>query len=170
MAEVQVRVARIETLAVEAVVNAANRVLAPGGGVDGAIRTAAGPELNRLLEHAGPLEEGAALATPGFQLPAPWIIHTVAPIWRAPGAEREKLARLAQCYRSCIETAADLNLSSVAFPALGTGAFGWPKALACTTAVAAVRRALGRHRVVRAVTFCCFVEEDAALYRATLAQ
>jgi O-acetyl-ADP-ribose deacetylase (regulator of RNase III) len=166
MASLDVKIGRIETIAVDVVVNAANRALHPGGGVDGAIRAAAGSELNRLLAHAGGLEEGAALATPGFQLPAPWIIHTVAPIWRAPGPESEKIARLAQCYRSCIETAADLSLRTIAFPALGTGAFGWPKPLACTTALAAVQTALARFKGLRSVTFVCFTAADAAVYRA----
>jgi O-acetyl-ADP-ribose deacetylase (regulator of RNase III) len=122
-----------------------------------------------LLDHAGPLEEGAALATPGFQLPSAWVIHTVAPVWRAPGIEREKVARLAQCYRSCLETAADLNLKSIVFPALGTGAFGWPKPLACETAVGAVRQAAARFKVVERVVFCCFAAEDATIYEAVLA-
>jgi O-acetyl-ADP-ribose deacetylase (regulator of RNase III) len=165
MAELCVMVARIEALGVDAIVNAANTGLWPGGGVDGAIRAAAGPELTRLLDRQGPLEEGAALATPGFQLPAPWVIHTVAPIWRAPGQERDKVGRLAQCYHSCIETAADLNLRSIAFPALGTGAFGWPKPLAGQTAVMAARAAAARFAVIETVQFCCFSEADAALYR-----
>lgn len=155
-------------MAVDAIVNAANGALAPGGGVDGAIRAAAGPELDRLLAHAGGLEEGAALATPGFQLPAPWIIHTVAPIWRAPGLEADKIARLSQCYRSCIEAAADLSLSTLAFPALGTGAFGWPKPLACETALGGVRAALARFKGLQSVIFVCFSSDDAAVYRDAL--
>lgn len=168
MAVLEVIVARIETLAVDAIVNAANGKLWPGGGVDGAIRAAAGAELNRLLEHASPLEDGAALATPGFRLPAPWIIHTVAPVWQAPGPEREKVARLAQCYRSCLEAAVDLNLRVVAFPALGTGAFGWPKPLACATALSAVREGVGRFASIERVVFCCFTEADAEPYHLAL--
>ena len=96
-ASVDVRVGRVETLALEAVVNPANAALIAGGGADGAIRRAAGAELDNLLSQAGGLQEGAALITPGFQLPARWIIHTVAPIWRAGRSEREKTALLAQC-------------------------------------------------------------------------
>lgn len=166
MPKINITVGRIEAMAVDAIVNAANSALQHGGGVDGAIRAAAGPELNRLLDHAGRLDEGAALATPGFQLPAPWVIHTVAPIWRAPGPEREKVGRLAQCYRSCLETAADLGLTSLAFPALGTGAFGWPKPLAAHTALQSIRHAAPRFRGLRMVIFCCFTEEDADHYRA----
>lgn len=162
-------VGRIETVNVDAVVNAANSALAPGGGVDGAIRAAAGAELGKLLTHAGSLEEGAALASPGFALPARWIIHTVAPRWRGPGAERDKIVRLAQCYRSCIETAFDLGLKSIAFPALGAGAFGWPIDLACKTAVRATGDALERFESIEQVLFCCFSEADAKLYRAALA-
>jgi O-acetyl-ADP-ribose deacetylase (regulator of RNase III) len=169
MAELSVLIGRIETVRADAIVNAANIGLWPGGGVDGAIRAAAGPELTRLLDHAGRLEEGAALATPGFQLPAAWVIHTVAPVWRAPGAERDKVSRLAQCYRSCLETAADLNLRKIVFPALGTGAFGWPKPLACATAVAAVRDAAARFGSVSEVAFCCFEAADAEIYRVELA-
>jgi O-acetyl-ADP-ribose deacetylase len=165
MTVISIQVGRIETLAVDAVVNAANTHLAAGSGVDGAIRAAAGGELNRLLAHAGRLDEGAALATPGFQLPAPWIIHTVAPVWRAPGPERDKVGRLAQCYRSCLEAAADLGLASIAFPALGTGAFGWPKPLAAETAVGAVLHVAPRFRTLHRVVFCCFTDDDAAFYR-----
>lgn len=165
-----VQVGRIETLALDAVVNPANTALAPGGGADGAIRRAAGSELDNLLAQAGGLAEGAALITPGFRLPARWIIHTVAPIWRAGGGEREKTALLAQCYKSCIEVAADLSLRSVGFPAVGAGAYGWPIERACDIAVGATKEALSRFGGVERVVFCCFTESDASVYRARLAR
>lgn len=166
-ATLDVIVGRIETLAVDAVVNPANTALLPGGGADGAIRRAAGPELDNLLAQAGGLAEGAALITPGFRLPARWVIHTVAPVW-GRGPRRETL--LAQCYRSCIETAAELNLRAIAFPAIGAGAYGWPIALACDVAVTATRDALTRFAGLGQVTFCCFTDSDAAIYRARLAR
>ena len=164
-ASLNVIVGRIETLAFDAVVNPANAALAPGGGADGAIRRAAGPELDNLLAQAGGLAEGAALITPGFRLPTRWIIHTVAPIWRAGRGEREKTALLAQCYKSCIVVAADLSLRSIAFPAIGAGAYGWPIERACDIAVAATRDAVSRFGGFEQVVFCCFTEPDAQVYR-----
>lgn len=169
MSAFEVQVARIETLTTDAIVNPANSALLPGGGADGSIRRAAGPELNRLLAQAGGLEEGAALVTPGFQLPARWVVHTVAPIYHV-ARERAQKGLLAQCYLSCIEAAAELQLASIAFPAIGTGAYGWPMALACNVAVAASMDAVTRFPVVQRVVFCCFTEADAGVYRARLAR
>lgn len=161
-----VRVARIETLAVDAIVNPANSALAPGGGADGAIRAAAGPDLKPLLDRAGGLAEGAALVTPGFRLPARWILHTVAPIWRGTDA---RATVLAQCYASCLEAAAELNLRTVAFPAIGAGAYGWPMERACEIAVGATAEALARFTAIETVVFCCFTEPDAEVYRRRVA-
>ena len=165
MAAFEVMLARIETLALDAVVNAANRHLAPGAGVDGALRRAAGPELTRATQKLGPIPEGAAVLTPGFDAPARYIIHVAAPIWFVAGAAEDKIVRLAACYTSALALAADNSLTSIAFPCLGTGNFGWPRELACETALAACREA---HRVER-VVFCCFSEADAELYRDALA-
>jgi len=167
-ARMDVEVAHIETLALDAIVNAANTRLFAGTGVDGAIRRAAGPELDALLARQEGLAEGAALLTPGFQAPAKHIIHTVAPIYAAPGSEAEKIARLASCYRECLMTAERAGLTSIAFPALGAGNFGWPKPLACQTAVETVTEQLPIAPTIARVVFCCFIEEDAALYRAML--
>jgi O-acetyl-ADP-ribose deacetylase (regulator of RNase III) len=158
-------VARIETLDVDAIVNPANSRLAPGGGADGAIRRAAGPELTRLLSTAGQLDEGAALTTPGFQLPARWVIHTVAPIWDRPGTARDKIATLRACYSSCLNAGVEIGADEIAFPAIGTGIYGWPKTLACETAVGVVR---AHPAPIRKVIFCCFSEEDAEIYRDVL--
>jgi len=163
-----VHLGRIETLALDAIVNPANARLAPGGGADGAIRAAAGPELDRLLANAGGLAEGAALVTPGFELPSPWVIHTVAPVWLTGRPERDKVALLAQCYRSCVEAAAELRLRSIAFPAIGAGAYGWPITRAADIAISATNEAVARFATVERITFCCFSESDAAVYRARL--
>lgn len=166
MAEtIEVLVARIETLAIDAIVNPANTALMPGGGADGAIRAAAGPELDRLLETVGALAEGAALATPGFRLPSRWVIHTAAPRWFAAGAEDAKIATLRACYSSCLTAAAEIAAEAIAFPCIGTGIFGWPKALACATAIGVIR---AHPAPVSRVVFCCFSEEDAELYRKNL--
>jgi O-acetyl-ADP-ribose deacetylase (regulator of RNase III) len=168
MTAFDVLVGRIETLALDAIVNPANARLAPGGGADGAIRMAAGPELDRLLARAGGLAEGAALVTPGFALPSPWVIHTVAPVWPTGRPEREKIALLAQCYRSCVEAAAELRLKSIAFPAIGAGAYGWPITRAADIAISATVEAVARFAAVERIVFCCFTENDAAVYRARL--
>jgi O-acetyl-ADP-ribose deacetylase (regulator of RNase III) len=162
---IEVLVARIETLAVDAIVNPANSQLHPGGGADGAIRRAAGPELTRLLDTAGRLDEGAALTTPGFQLPARWVIHTVAPIWDRPGSTQNKVATLRACYASCLSAGAEIGIGEIAFPAIGTGIYGWPKKLACETAIGVVR---AHPAPIKNVIFCCFTEDDAEIYRRTL--
>jgi len=169
MTAFDVLVGRIETLALDAIVNPANVRLAPGGGADGAIRAAAGPELDRLLAKAGGLAEGAALVTPGFALPSPWVIHTVAPVWPTGRPERDKVALLAQCYRSCVEAAAELRLRSIAFPAIGAGAYGWPITRAADIAISASSEAVARFATVERIVFCCFSECDATVYRARLA-
>lgn len=159
---------RIERLAVDAVVNAANRMLLPGGGVDGALRRAAGPQLTWLTDTMPPLAEGEAVITPGFSAPARWIIHTAAPVWFAAGAEDEKIATLSACYRNCLLLADARTLASIAFPCLGTGAFGWPRERACAIALETVRRTLPQTSAIRSIVFCCFSEDDGALYEAAL--
>ena len=164
----EIEVARIETLAIDAVVNAANRQLMPGTGVDGALRQGAGPELTRLTDTLAPIDEGSATITPGFQLPSRFIIHTAAPVWSAPGEKGEKVAMLARCYTSSIILAGSRNFSSLAFPCLGTGNFGWPRDFACAIAVAACEEALSKAPSVTRLVFCCFTEADAKPYRAAL--
>lgn len=166
MGTIDIVVGRIEALARDAIVNPANRELAPGGGADGAIRDAAGPELTALLNRHGPLGAKGALLTPGFALPARFVIHTAAPVWFGAGDRDEKIAGLAQCYSACLETAAEAGLRTIAFPALGTGIYGWPKQLACSIAVS-MARANGE---ALDVTFCCFTQADAAIYAAELSR
>ena len=164
----EIHVARIETLALDAVVNAANTRLLPGSGVDGALRAAAGPDLTRLTAKLPPLDVGQAVITPGFNLPARFIIHTAAPIWTAPGEKGEKVALLARCYTGAIILAGAQNFSSLAFPCLGTGNFGWPRGFACAIAVAACEEALPKAPSIKRLVFCCFTEADAEPYRAAL--
>jgi O-acetyl-ADP-ribose deacetylase (regulator of RNase III) len=162
----EVVVGRIERMAADAVVNAANSGLVAGGGVDGAIRAAAGPKLDALLSRQSGIEEGEAIVTPGFALPARYIIHTAAPVYFAAGDKAGKIERLGACYRACVAAARENGCASLAFPALGTGAFGWPKPLACEIALSNVAAAVADAPM--RIIFCCFGEEDAALYRAAL--
>jgi O-acetyl-ADP-ribose deacetylase (regulator of RNase III) len=164
----EILVARIETLALDAVVNAANRQLLPGTGVDGALRAAAGPELTRLTTTMAAIGDGDAVLTPGFAAPARHIIHTAAPVWVLPGDESEKIAGLGRCYANCIALAAEHRLASIAFPCLGTGNFGWPRDLACSIAIDHAHAARLRAPGVTRIVFCCFTEADAAPYRARL--
>lgn len=164
----EIVVGRIETLAVDAVVNAANRALAPGSGVDGALRGAAGPELTRLTDTMAPIQAGEAVMTPGFDALARYIIHTAAPVWFLEGGEEEKIATLGRCYTNSMMLADTQDARDIAFPCIGTGVFGWPKKLACHIALRACAAGFERAQTLRKIVFCCFTEGDAAFYRAEL--
>lgn len=149
----------ITRVTVDAIVNAANSQLLPGGGVSGAIHAAAGPELARACEEwvreHGPVPTGGAAITPGFRLPARYVVHAVGPVWHR-GNDGEP-ALLASAYRASIEIAEGRgDVASIAFPSISTGIFGYPLGLAAPVAVSAVREALERARSVRSATFVAF--------------
>jgi O-acetyl-ADP-ribose deacetylase (regulator of RNase III) len=157
----------ITTLDVDAIVNAANERLAPGGGVCGAIHRAAGPELAEACARIGPCPTGGARATPGFRLKARLVIHAVGPVWQGGGqGEPDKLAG---AYRAAMRIAADRGCRSIAFPAISTGIYGYPLAPATRIAVATVREELERPGAPGRVVFACFGPEAIAAYRQALA-
>jgi O-acetyl-ADP-ribose deacetylase (regulator of RNase III) len=163
---IDVVTADITTLAVDAIVNAANASLLGGGGVDGAIHRAAGPKLLEECRAIGGCPPGEARMTGGYELPARWVIHAVGPIWRG-GAEGEA-AVLASAYTESLRLARRSELAAVAFPAISTGAYGFPLEPATRIALRAVGAWLVEHEWPRRVTFCCFRPDDATVYRALL--
>jgi len=168
----RIEVGDITKLEVDAIVNAANKSLMGGGGVDGAIHRAAGPELKEHNKTLSRCETGLAVATPSFKLEARGIkriIHTVGPVWH--GDENAKLGDtrednlLASCYQQCLTTAAKNGLNTVAFPAISTGVYGFPVKRAAKIAISHTLAFLKDHETPESVIFCCFSEDDATVYR-----
>jgi O-acetyl-ADP-ribose deacetylase (regulator of RNase III) len=153
----------ITKLLVDAVVTAANEALCGGGGVDGAIHRAAGPGLLEECLKIGHCPQGEARITRGYLLPAKYIVHTVGPVWE--NGEYGERDVLESCYRSSLRLASERGALNIAFPCIATGTFGYPKSEACEVAVNSVSEWIGAHELPREVIFCCFDEEDAALYR-----
>jgi O-acetyl-ADP-ribose deacetylase (regulator of RNase III) len=164
--EVEVIVADITTLAVDAIVNAANETLLGGGGVDGAIHRAAGPQLLAECRMLGGCATGDARMTKGYKLPTKHVIHCVGPVWS--GGKQNESELLASCYRRAIQIAAESGLRSVAFPAISTGVYRFPPQQAADIAVKTSIEVLAEASSVKRLIFCCFSDESAQLHSKAL--
>lgn len=158
----------ITSLSVDAIVNAANESLLGGDGVDGAIHRAAGPALLDECRRLHGCKTGQAKITPGFDLLAKHVIHTVGPVWR--GGQNGEAELLRSCYRQCIAVAEANNISSIAFPAISTGVYAYPIEAATEIAVATVSEAVEGTAIIAEVVFCCFSTSDLKQYRSILMQ
>ena len=163
---IEILTADITTLTVDAIVNAANEQLAPGGGVCGAIHRKAGPKLAEACAAISPCRTGSAVMTPGFNLPAEHVIHAVGPIWQ--GGNAGEAALLAGCYRACLDLCEAHELGSIAFPAISTGIFGYPLAAATAVAMATVMGCLAVKAAPARVVFCCFDARAESVYWSAL--
>lgn len=163
MTRLTVHVGDITKLAVDAIVNAANSSLLGGGGVDGAIHRAAGPELVAECRKLHGCKTGEAKITGGYRLPARHVIHTVGPVWQGGKAQEQDL--LAACYRNSLQVAAKNQVRTIAFPAISTGRYGYPLGLAVGTAIETARNFAADTTGFEEIVFCCFDEETAEEYR-----
>lgn len=153
---------------VDAIVNAANTSLLGGGGVDGAIHRAAGPELLEETRRIGGCPTGEARVSKGYRLPAKWVIHTVGPVWRG-GRSRER-ELLASCYKNSLKSAVDIGAKSIAFPSISTGAYGFPLEEATDIALSETMRFLASDNTIEKVVFVCFGDHAMKVYRNALSR
>jgi O-acetyl-ADP-ribose deacetylase len=165
-ARIETILADITTLRVDAIVNAANESLLGGGGVDGAIHRAAGPELLARCRTLGGCSTGEARITPGYRLPASYVIHTVGPVWGGGNCREDEL--LARCYENCFALARAHGCLTIAFPSISTGAYRFPLARAARIAITGIRRGLGADPTIRHVTVACFDPATLEVYRSIL--
>ncbi|TAN20769.1 MAG: O-acetyl-ADP-ribose deacetylase [Chitinophagaceae bacterium] len=163
MSEIKIIRGDITTLSVDAIVNAANSSLLGGGGVDGAIHRAAGPQLLKECKTLGGCRTGEAKITKGYLLPARFIIHTVGPVWHGGGHEEYKL--LENCYRNSLQLAVDHRLRSIAFPAVSTGVYGYPFDLASRIAITTVGDFLENNHTLKEIIFVLFSKSDYEIFK-----